>query len=183
MKSIPPSCAAFNRRLTEVPTNLAPVFICPICGAAHSSAVNLVACMAATEQPVWKVGDLVMLNSTTLGCRNEAWIIDREGFEFHGEKSPRVVAVVAAVTSYAEASGRRVQIGGEFEAHKLAYHVIINPEAGDAGRIGWTTATGSHITPQALPAGFKPSADVIEARDKVLARVAAGEKLRAGYLL
>lgn len=152
-----------------------PVFICPICFRHHATRDLLQACMASTEKPAARVGDIVAIgNCYSWHDGDKDWVCDNDGYEFHSKKTLRFWYVITAITQYNGAQRRRHDAGpeGDRQAHQLVYHVqtlgLFNGQEG--GHHGWTRP-GSHIgwNKPDQPKS-QPPASVIEASKAMIGR-------------
>lgn len=146
-----------------------PVFVCPICGKHHPDRIALQACMASSEKPVAKAGDIVVIsNGFTWRDGQDDWLYDQRGGKFHDKPMVRFWYVITAVTQ--RHSSRRSGPDGDQDAHRIIYHVqtlgLFNGMS--EGHHGWThpkTHT-SFIKPDRLP-----PQSVIDSSKKMVGRV------------
>lgn len=124
---------------------IAPVYLCPVCKKHHPSESAAALCAASTEQPIAKVGDLVVLgNGFSWHDGLKDWVYDANGYPFHGNKTLRFWYVITAITQYP--NRRDPGPEGDRSLHQLVYHMrtlgLFNGQEG--GHSGWTRMR-SHI--------------------------------------
>lgn len=116
-----------------------PVFVCPVCGKHHPNRVALQACMASSEKPVAKAGDIVVINEGyTWRDGADDWLYDDQGGIFRGSRMMRFWYVITAVTQ--RHHERHTGPDGDPDAHRIIYHVqTMGLRNGmPQGRGGWT---------------------------------------------
>lgn len=122
---------------------------CPTCGHLYETQEAVEYCYNSTGEQEFSVGDVVVIERGYGWYDGDpAWVLDREGYEFHGEKTYRMYYVVTAVdldlhpNSYQEVGPCKEKVRG----HRLRYHVASRAWNGKDGYyIGWNVTGGTHF--------------------------------------
>lgn len=140
-----------------IPADLAPVWLCRVCGAGHLSLKEAQACETSTEPKKAKVGDIVLME---LGYGwwdgLDDWVVPHGGYEFHGTKTHAFWHVITAIDRGKE---RPRPLVGNPDCHTLTYHMAtLAMKHQDSG--GWTRPRTHHCF---RPTKLKPPQSVIDA--------------------
>lgn len=126
--------------MNSIPKDIAPVYLCPVCGTGYVNKLQAIACRDSTPEPVAKPGDMLLLQ---LGYGwydgDPAWVIENGGYKFHNQPTHAFWFVVTSIDSYA----RPKPLVGDREAHEWRYTVASKALQGlDCGR--WTRPRTHH---------------------------------------
>jgi len=114
-------------KLTAVPTEIVPVFFCPVCHLAYSEQQEAVACAASTPEPDLAEGDILIWDSGHTwigkdpGC--DDFVLDKKSrTQRHGQDTAfRVLVVVASVTTNKDSGD--LPFRGHWGGHDLRYTI------------------------------------------------------------
>ena len=169
-------------KLKTVPTEIIPVFFCPVCQLAYSEQQEAVTCAASTPKPDLADGDVLIWDSghtwvgAAPGC--DDFVLDKKTCAINeGHKATfRVLVVVASVTTNRDSGD--LPFRGHWGAHALRY-TIVNGAFSGSPTLSYVTRSHKMYDMRKPEPGEVPD----EKLAKVLSRTKHFMGIRSNYLL
>lgn len=159
--------------IREAPTNFAATYICPLCKTCYATPDEAAACFATPMENEWAVGEVVRIEKGYGWMDNtpeaKLWLTPEPGYKFHNKHTLAFYFVVVGISREADQNSGGLRLFSDNRwAHRTIIHVYTEAVTNghhpfktlptDKGFGGWTTDSGSHVSPQKVKRSSVPEA-------------------------